>query len=168
MSHTGSKGHHRHWIKGGIVIGGGKLIKGWNPTLDFRDTEFVYEKARIFKGIKRVKETSSSIEIKLNPTIKNTLVFFFFHSRENNWSRVLFLRSISQVQQSGDLQPCSHPRRCTSQGNQGVKSCLNKQGRHTVLSNICYQPPLNIPAVKYHNYRRTLRHSCTPRKHGLR
>lgn len=46
-------------------------------TLLFRDIEFVYEKARIFKGIKRVKETSSYIEIKLNPKIKNTLVFFF-------------------------------------------------------------------------------------------
>lgn len=34
------------------------------------------KKQGFFKGIKRVKETSSYIEIKLNPKIKNTLVIF--------------------------------------------------------------------------------------------
>lgn len=77
MSHTDSKGN-KTWIKGEIVIGGGRLTKGWNSTLDFRDIEFVYEKAGIFQVIKRrVQDTSSYIGIKFNPKIKNTLSLFF-------------------------------------------------------------------------------------------
>lgn len=34
------------------------------------------KKQGFFKGIQRVKETSSYTKIKLNPKIKNTLVFF--------------------------------------------------------------------------------------------
>lgn len=59
------------------VIGRDSLIKGWNLTLDFKDIEFVYEKAKIFKVIKRrIKDSSSYIGAKFKPKIKNTLVFF--------------------------------------------------------------------------------------------
>lgn len=50
MSHTEIQGN-RIWIKGEIVTGEGKLIR-WNLTSDLRDTEFVYEKARLFQVIK--------------------------------------------------------------------------------------------------------------------
>lgn len=65
MSHKDIK-HNRIWIKGEIVIGGDSLIKGWNLTLDFSDIEFVYEKARIFKLIKRrIKDSSLNLQLKI-------------------------------------------------------------------------------------------------------
>lgn len=45
-------------------------------TLDFTVIEFVYEKERIFKVIRRIKDSSSSIGTKLKPKIKNNLFFF--------------------------------------------------------------------------------------------